>query len=293
MLLEKHAGLFVVLLGSTLISLIAASNDSLWIDEGRWAYAAIGKATDVVNLDQGLRVWQSPKNWVQFSDPAKPLYGIYIWSWEKIFGHSERILRLSNLPWFLLAQAALWLGLSKLPRLRWMVALGMAISPIVWFYLNEVSHYIMLLAGACLVLGLLVRLATSENDLEQLKGRHFWWLGSGLLLLCGSNAIGIPWAGASLVAFACLVWGRCKFRWSLTVLMPVGITAASLLLLAEHYNYWRLSGSGMVTGFGPGTLHLQVMNCWAFPGWGRAALLCVKMGYRRCILLFRAWLSWE
>ena len=42
MLLEKHIHLLVVLLGSVLVSLIAASNDSLWIDEGRWAYAAIG-----------------------------------------------------------------------------------------------------------------------------------------------------------------------------------------------------------------------------------------------------------
>lgn len=278
MFLEKHAGLLVVLLGSALVSLIAASNDSLWIDEGRWAYAAIGEKTDAVNLDPGLRDWQSPKNWVRFSDPAKPLYGIYLWTWEKIFGHSERVLRLSNLPWFLLAQTALWMGLSKLPRLRWMVALCMAISPIVWYYLNETSHYIMLLAGACLMLGLLVRLATSEADREGLEGRHFWWLGLGLLLLCGSNAIGIPWAGASLVALACLVWGRCKVRWSVTVFVPIGITAAGLLLLAEHYNYWRLTKSGMVTGFGPGNIAFAGYELLGFSGLGPGRLVLRESG---------------
>jgi len=181
MLLEKRVRLLVVLLGSALVSLIAASNDSLWIDEGRWAYSAMGKRLT-------RRTWNRPcapgkvQNWVQFSDPAKPLYGIYLWTWEKIFGHSERVLRLSNLPWFLLAQTALWIGLSNLPRLRLMVALCLAISPIVWFYLNETSHCIMLLAGACLVLGLLVRLATSKAELERPEGRHFWWLGSGLAI---------------------------------------------------------------------------------------------------------------
>jgi hypothetical protein len=278
MLLGKHIHLLVVLLGSVLVSLIAASNDSLWIDEGRWAYAAIGEKTDTANLDEGLRQWQSPKNWVQFSDPAKPLYGIYLWTWEKIFGHSERVLRLSNLPWFLLAQTALWIGLRNLPRLRLMVALCMAISPIVWFYLNETSHYIMLLAGACLVLGLLVRLATSEADLKRLEGRHFWWLGSGLLLLCGSNAIGIPWAGASLVALACLVWGRCKVRWSVAVFVPIGMTTAGLLLLAEHYNYWRLAKSGMVTGFGPGNIAFAGYELLGFSGLGPGRLALRENG---------------
>jgi hypothetical protein len=278
MLLEKRVRLLVVLLGSALVSLIAASSDSLWIDEGHWAYAAIGEKTDVVNLDPGLRGWQSPKNWVQFSDPAKPLYGIYLWTWEKIFGHSERVLRLSNLPWFLLAQTALWIGLSNLPRLRWMVALCMAISPIVWYYLNETSHYIMLLAGACLVLGLLVRLATSEADLERLEGRHFWWLGSGLLLLCGSNAIGIPWAGTSLVALACLVWGRCKVRWSVAVFVPIGITAVGLLLLAEHYHYWRPTKSGMVTGFGPGNIAFAGYELLGFSGLGPGRLALRENG---------------
>src|SRR5208282_5306084 len=107
----KRIRLLLVLLGSALVSLIAASNDSLWIDEANWAYAAIGEKTDVLSVNKGLRDWQSPKNWVQFSDPAKPLYGIYLWTWEKAFGHSERVLRLSNLPWFLLAQTALWIGL--------------------------------------------------------------------------------------------------------------------------------------------------------------------------------------
>lgn len=272
MLLEKYTHLLVVLLGSAIVSLIAASNDSLWIDEVRWAYAAIGEKTDVVNFDKGLHDWQSPKNWVQFSDPSKPLYGIYLWTWEKIFGHSERVLRLSNLPWFLLAQTALWIGLSKLPRLRWMVALCMAISPIVWFYLNETSHYIMLLAGACLVLGLLVRLATSKADMEQLEGRHFWWLGSGLLLLCGSNAIGIPWAGASLLALACLAWGRCKVRWSMAVFVPIGIITTGLLLLAEHYNYWRLAKSGTVTGFGHENIAFAGYELLGFSGLGPGRL---------------------
>jgi hypothetical protein len=278
MLLEKRAGLLVVLLGSALVSLIAASNDSLWIDEGRWAYAAIGEKTDVVNLDQCLRFWQSPKNWVQFSDPAKPLYGIYIWTWEKIFGHSERGLRLSNLPWFLLVQTALWIGFSKLPRLRLMVALCMAISPIVWFYLNETSHYIMLLAGACLVLGLLVRLATSPADLARLEGRHFWWLGSGLLLLCGSNAIGIPWAGTALLALACLVWGRGQVRWSVAVVVPIGITIAGLLLLAEHYNYWRHAKSGVITGFGPGNIAFAGYELLGFSGLGPGRIALREYG---------------
>jgi hypothetical protein len=268
----QNFGLLFVLLASGLVAFLAASDDSLWIDEGRWAYAAIGKEGDVVALDATFSEWNSPKNWVRFSDPAKPFFGVQLWAWEKVFGHGERSLRLANLPWFLLAQLALWVGLKNTKTLRLVVALGVCLSPLLWFYLNETSHYVMLFAGACIVVGVMARLATTEAAQEPLGAGWFWSFGAGCLLLCGSNAIGIPWAGAAFLAALCLVAGRFKVRWGLGTFLPMVLTVASLLLLAAHYRYWNPTRSGMITGFGPANLAFAAYELLGFAGLGPGRL---------------------
>lgn len=276
--LFQRYGLLIVLLGSTLIGLIAASNDSLWIDEGGWACAAIGVEKTVGDLDGFLGQWKDPRNWVQGSDPAKPFFGIYLWGWEKIFGHREHILRLSNLPWFLLAQTALWIGLRNLKRLRVVAAVCVAICPFVWYYLNETSHYIMLFAGASIVIGVLARLATMEEGSQTLGARWFWAFGTGLLLLCGSNAMGIPWAGAASVAVLVLVAGRFKIRWDRATLAAVAVTGTSLLVLARHYHYWNPARSGMVTGFSLLNVGFGGYELFGFSGLGPSRLSMRESG---------------
>ena len=265
-------GLLLVLLGSTLVGWIAASNDSLWIDEGRWAYAAMGVEGKVSRIDPSLRMWSDSRNWVRYSDPAKPFYGVFIRVWGKVFGYSERTLRLSNLPWLLVAQFALWAGLRNVPRLRNATVLLVLASPIVWFYLNETSHYVMLFCGTCIVLGVLARLATPEEGLQRLGGRWFWGFGAGSLLLCGSNAMGVPWAGAAFIAALVLAAKRYKVQWTLSVLVPAALTGASMLLLARHYLIWNPTNSGIATGFGLGNLAFAAYELLGFSGLGPSRL---------------------
>ena len=276
-LLERY-GLLIVMLGSALVALVAASNDSLWIDEGGWACAAIGVEKTVGDLDGVLNEWKTPRNWVQGSDPAKPFYGVYLWSWEKIFGHTERSLRLANLPWFLLAQAALWMGLKDRKRLRVVVALCVAICPIVWFYLNETSHYIMLFAGASLTIAILARLATAEEEIQPLGAPWFWAFGTGLLLLCGSNAMGVPWAGVALLAALLLLVGRFKIRWSWGTVLAVVFCGGALLALAEHYHHWNPARSGMVTGFSLMNVGFGAYELVGFAGLGPSRLVLREGG---------------
>src|ERR1017187_10992011 len=83
-----HTTLLILLTIS--VSALAASCQSFWIDEA---------VTATLAIQSSLKDWGHKMLTMLGSDTQMPLYMLYAWSWEKICGHNEWWLRLSNLPW--------------------------------------------------------------------------------------------------------------------------------------------------------------------------------------------------
>jgi hypothetical protein len=167
-----------------------------------------------------------------------PLYIVYIWGWEKVFGHAEWVLRAANLPWVAL-------GLLALPRRQVFLLLVVVLSPFTWYYVNEARPYAMQLGASLLILGALWRLAQADNDRERGNpegGAEALWLGGflfGLLILAGSSLLGVIWVAAALgSAVALLGFPKlgCLFR---RHLVQLAIFLAILCCLALYY-LWSL-----------------------------------------------------
>src|SRR5690242_17894545 len=87
-----------ILLGlSLLVSFFAINNQSLWIDEALTAVKA---------KEPTLAGWCQAMAGEKASDLQMPLYMLYVWVCEKVFGSSEWALRSANIPWFMLGLAA-------------------------------------------------------------------------------------------------------------------------------------------------------------------------------------------
>jgi hypothetical protein len=218
---------FVLAVGLALaLSAVAVSSESYWIDEA-------GTAT--------IALQRTPADWWQAmvkdggSSTQMPLYMVYLWVWEKIFGHGEWWLRAANLPW-------LALGLLAIPRRPFAFLIIIAASPFVWFYLNEARPYSMQIGVGLLLLGALWRLARLSLKPDQLApGENFWtWIwGLGLVALAGSSLLGMIWAGAALAVIPPVLGWTGTFRLARRHLLPMGITALSFLALSLYY-LWSL-----------------------------------------------------
>ena len=130
-------------LAAALLCLLPITGESLWFDEGTTSFFA-GQPTLSA-------VWQELTT-TTFSESQMPGYILYMWGWEKLVGASEWALRMSNWPFLL----ALLLGLAWLPisrQQRWLVIGLVALSPFVWYNLDEARSTTALLAlgGLCLV----------------------------------------------------------------------------------------------------------------------------------------------
>jgi len=130
-------------LAAALLCLLSITGESLWFDEGTTSYFA-GQATLA-------DVWQELTT-TTFSESQMPGYILYMWGWEKLVGGSEWALRMSNWPFLL----ALLMGLAWLPvsrQQRWLAIGLVALSPFVWYNLDEArsTTAVLALGGLCLV----------------------------------------------------------------------------------------------------------------------------------------------
>lgn len=117
----------LMLLLFSLLALIPITDYSLWIDESSTAYFA---SQDTIH-DLSARLFSSPSSEIQM-----PGYIYYMWTWVKLFGHSEYALRLSNLPFVILLFLAIFYSpLSG--RLKILYAALIILCPFLWYNLNE------------------------------------------------------------------------------------------------------------------------------------------------------------
>jgi hypothetical protein len=288
---------------------VAISNDSLWIDEALTATKA--RATT-------LGDWWRRMADEKMSDLQMPLYMLLVWALAKIFGTAEWALRALNLPWMIAGGVAF---LQSFPQKKQRLAAGLVLltAPFAWYYLNEARPYSMQLGGALMVVAALQALSRSDAPLTTGRG----WFGIfcvGLLVLGGSNMLGMIWVAGALGALAFgLTFPVTKrlLQQNYTLTLATG---TGLALLTAYY-FWTLSvgarasaaaGTGWAnvvfagyelagfTGLGPSRLQLREFGAAAlrpYLGWlGVYAVVWSFVWFRGCVALnpganWRRWLG--
>lgn len=265
-----------VLAASAAIAGFAISTQSYWIDEA--LSLIVAKAA---NPSEAWRYAQA----VSGSTLQMPLYQFYLFLWDKVLGGSEWTMRASNIPWLVLAQAAFLILLRDRPKLALTTALLVAVSPILWMYLDETRPYIMQFAAACwLTAGLATVLAPSPAAWPSTRpGLFATAMGAAVAVLFGASLLGVVWAGAFILAFAWV--GLSRFRpaagafpkvSATHIAVAVGLLAVLAVLAAYYALTWASAGRGYhrsgaslltlpfvayeflgFSGFGPGKLELR------------------------------------
>ncbi len=202
--------------GSLLLAVTYISGDSYWIDEGN----AMAKA-----VQASLGGWWKALLTQGGSDSQMPVYMFYIWIWQKWAGNSEWFMRLSNLPFFILAACYL----RRMPA----VLLFVAVSPFTAYYLNELRPYAMQIAAGAVIWGSLVKLH------QEGKGHVSFVV--GLFMLCGSSLLGVIWV---FCAVGFLVLSERKKLLSPQWLKLVFLSAPVFGLLGLFYLYTLMLGCG-------------------------------------------------
>ena len=131
----------VVVAAFVVMSFVAISSRSFWIDEA---------ATAVQAMQPTLGSWWQLLVQEKTAHLQMPLYMLYIWGCEKLFGSGEWTLRLANLPWFVAGAVAFILafppGTGAGPsRPAWSL-----LCPFAWYYLDEARPYAMQLGASLL-----------------------------------------------------------------------------------------------------------------------------------------------
>jgi hypothetical protein len=216
--------------GIFFVCALGINHQSLWIDE---AYTAL-KAQQTT-----LPNWWHEMRRADGSDLQMPLYMIWIWVCEKIFGSSEIALRAVNLFWVLPSLIALWAALSRQPRLQLAVFLISVCNPFLWYYLNEARPYAMQIGASLFLAAALYH--WNEKTISPASGESIWVLGFvvSLAALSGASMLGMIWAAAVIVAAIFLSpkerlvkLGRdYVFTW---------FVAVALLTILSFYYLWTL-----------------------------------------------------
>lgn len=152
----------LLFLSCLLASALAINSGSLWADEGIRIYSA----------SQGL--WEAAFVWA--CHDKQLFFMLYEWVWSGVFPCTEVGLRSMNIPFFLMAVGYFALILKRL-NLSPLWALLMVLHPMVWYYLNDISPYTIMLACGT---GMLYHLFFAEHP-EEKKHLVAW----NLLFLIG------------------------------------------------------------------------------------------------------------
>ncbi len=282
----------VPVIASLVVAALALTNQSLWIDEAHSALKA---------MQPSLASWWHIMVSEKGSDLQMPLYMAYLWAWEKVTGHSEIVLRLSNVPWLILAHYALWQVGAGSSRMRILLLTVASVNPFLWSYLDEVRPYLMQYAGACVLCVLLFR--TAKDPARGTERASLWVLTLGLLVLCGSSLLGVIWAAFATAAWLYLIRGQLRSLWQPSKLLPLATASVCLAALGAYYLWTMSAGGGAAdsgrtrllnlafafyelvgaAGLGPGRLEIRQHGLAAFRAHG-VLLLPLAIG----LLLFLA-----
>ncbi len=216
--------------------LVAASGDSLWMDEFFTVHFA--EASGLAGFYRRLISWP-------WSEAQMPLYLLNVWAWSQALGTGEWVLRLLNVPWLVLGAAGLLYWLRHAPRLAAAAVVALCLSPFAWYYLDEARPYAPLLGASCWMLGLpLAALGRSPAAPARISPRDLGLFLTASFAACALHLLAVPWFGSALLSLAVLLWSR-SLRLSRprqTLLLAV-LFAIPFALLAWYYLHTLAQGS--------------------------------------------------
>ena len=221
---------------SFLTALMAITGESLWIDEfGTWLI------TRAVSLPAW---WLQLKSWPD-SDSQIPLYHLYMYAWTHLFGTDAWMMRLSNLPLFVLAIFILILPFRASRSLAVALILTSCLNAFLWYYLNELRPYIFIYLGVAMLYTSTLELLKTETDNNRARGAIALW-STGMLVSCGASVLGVPWTGACLLLIL-VYWRFIQKRklWSFIKANALILTVACIaviLLLVHHVQMFFSNG---------------------------------------------------
>lgn len=276
----SRAVIIAVLAASLMVGAFAITTQSYWIDEATSLIVAMAaKPADAWKYAQA----------VGGSAIGAPLYHVYLYLWNKVFGSGEWDMRASNLPWFLLAQLAFLVLLRDRPRLALAATLLTAVSPAVWVYLDETRPYLMQYAAGCWLVAAVARLAAWAPDdptspEQPPRGILLVTIALAVVVLFACHLVGAIWAAGFSSALVWLYATRPErtptagtpspthpFRG------PIALASVAVFALVLYYLWtWSSPGSGYhgvfgsllglpfvayeflgLSGYGPGKLQLR------------------------------------
>lgn len=208
------------LLAAVIVGLAYTSSQSFWIDEGGTMFRA---------MMPSLKEWWAMMFHLRGSDVQMPLYMLYAWFWHQHLGAvSEYALRLSNLPWLVLAVVVL-------ARVRFW-PLVCLVSPFVLYFVDEFRPYMLqIAAGSCAAAALGRVMDERENDAHH--GVHA--ICAACLFLTISSLTGAIWAAGA--AFGAVVirpdWLRSPGFWK-----RASPWIAAAISAGAYYAYTMLQG---------------------------------------------------
>lgn len=286
------------------LGFVAVSNDSYWIDEAS-------------TLDKSIRptvaTWWERLRWEGTSNLQLPLYLLYAWGWEKLFGHGEWATRAANIPWLVVTMASFGWSFASVIRSRLVAASSLGLSAFVWFYANEARPYLMQLGAACVVFAALLGIWRAGCQASPTQERRWvWTLATGCLVLAASGMLAMLWLGGGLAA-ALFANPRPRVKELLVRYWPAAsVTGIGLLAIGGYY-LWTLTLGARATviastdlksilftvyemigmsGLGPGRLAIREDGLVAFkPYWAGLLLYGVLfailwgMGWRRLLAI--------
>jgi hypothetical protein len=212
-----------------LVSALAVTNQSLWIDEAHSAAKAI---------QPSLANWWTAMVHDKGSDLQMPFYMFYLWAWAKLFGTSEIAVRAANVPWFAVALLALFWSFPKGRRRQFAIAGLTLTNAFLWYYISEARPYVVLFAFSALTGACLFRL---REDLEGAINSTAWFrvFLLGIVGVCATNLIAVPWAIAAGLAF--VFWIGIGRALRIATRFPLSSVSATCALIAVGFYYlWSL-----------------------------------------------------
>ena len=208
-----------------LVGALAVSNQSLWIDEAHSAAKA---------MQPSLAKWWTTMVQDKGSDLQMPFYMFYLWAWAKIFGTSEIALRAANIPWFAAGLLALLCAFPKDRHRQFAIAALTLTNAFLWYYIDEARPYVVVFTFSALTAACLLRL---REDSESAINSPVWFrlFLLGIVGVCATNLIAVPWAIAAAGAFVFCTGTRLTLRFPLSI----ALATCALIALALYY-LWSL-----------------------------------------------------
>ena len=218
------------------VMLLAISNESLWIDEF-WTehFAALESFRAFYELLLVPNGSQTPLHFLHF----------YLWGQLNLAG--EFWFRLANLPLFVAGQVAVYWALRDYPRkFAYLYLTLTALHPMVWQYANEARPYILMYAGAQMMLAYLLNLHARSASGRPAEPLFLMLFVVGGILLFGASLLGVFSVFAACVVALLYHLRRSTWRELLrgVNLLMLGFFALAIALLTVYYANSLLLGAG-------------------------------------------------